>query len=277
MLDGLINIILMLIKIIGIILLPFIFIIFIIFIIIFFKIVYKKIKGSKLPLTGKFKKRSIFKRLFIDFPNQFTEDIFNKEDYEFNEYGLHMVCGEQGSGKTTTVVYLLNKWKQQYPKCRIATNMYYKYQNAELTNYKGVIGRTNGKNGQIEVIDEIQTWFSSLQSKNFPPEMLSEISQQRKQRKCILGTAQVFSRIAKPIREQTHFVYLPVTFLGCITFVRKSHIKYWNDDKQKFTRYLGFFFFIHNKEIRDSFDTYKKIEKYKNIGFKSDLERGNAE
>lgn len=258
-------------KFITIVLSPFL----IIFVLVSFHVIvlyvnYFVIKKDPLPKRGSFKNRSFLKRIIIDFPIQFIEDIRNGSDYEFKEYGLHMVCGEQGSGKTTTVIYLLQKWKKLYPNCKISTNMSYKYEDSSIDHWKDIVTDTNGNYGKIEVIDEIQTWFSSLQSKDFPPEMLQEVSQQRKQRKAIIGTAQIFSRMAKPIREQTHFIYLPMTIFGCITIVRKSHIKYWNEEKQKFTRYLGMFFFVHDFVLRDSFDTYKKIEKYHQQGFKSE-------
>ena len=231
------------------------------------------IKKEHIPKKGEWKKSSIFKRLTWEFPIQFIDDIRNSQDYEFKEYGVHIVCGEQGSGKTTTVVYLLNKWRKLYPELKVSSNMDYLHEVSPITHWKDVVNSNNGVLGKVEVIDEIQTWFSSNQSKDFPPEMLQEVSQQRKQRKAIIGTAQVFSRMSKPLREQTHFVYLPMTLFGCITIVRKSHVKYWNDEKQTFSRYTGYFMFVHNKEIRDAFDTYKKIEKYSQDGFKSDIER----
>lgn len=252
---------------------PLIFTFIIVFLHMFIRYIYFfVIKKYPIPKRGKYKIPSIFQRLYFQFPKQFIDDLINQKDYEFKEYGIHMVCGEQGSGKTTTVVYLLNKWKKLYPKCLVSTNMDYKYQDSEINHWKDIVQSSNGIHGKIEVIDEIQTWFSSLQSKDFPPEMLQEVSQQRKQRKAIIGTAQIFSRMSKPLREQTHFIYLPMTICGCLTIVRKSHIKYWNDEKQKFTQYTGMFFFVHNKELRDSFDTYKKIEKYSKEGFKSESE-----
>ena len=36
---------------------------------------------------------------------------------------------------------------------------------------------------------------------------------------------------------------------------------------------IGMFFFVHNKELRESFDTYHKIEKMSQQGFKSEGER----
>lgn len=235
---------------------------------------YYYLKGYRMKKKDfKYIKDSIIKRLFIQFPNRLSLDLYNRDPYEFNEYGLHMFCGEQGSGKTTAIVHKLIDLKKQYPKCKIRTNMNYTKQDGEIDHWQTLVSNDNGEYGQVEVIDEIQTWFSSLQSKDFPPEMITEISQQRKQRKMLIGSAQVFSRIAKPIREQTTFVYLPFTFLGCLTVVRVSKPRYWNDEEQRFTRYIKTYFFVHTEEIRNSFDTYLKIEKYNKTGFKTETEQ----
>ena len=226
------------------------------------RILYLRIfKKVNFPVYPEYKKPSIFKRLYIQFPIRFVTDMINRVPDDFREYGIRMVCGEQGSGKTITVVYLLQKWAQQYPNMKTITNMNYAHENAQLTHWKDIMTLNNGTKGVAVVIDEIQTWFSSLQSKDFPIEMLTELSQQRKQRKVILGTAQVFSRIGKPIREQTHLVYIPKTYFGCLTHVRITKAHYWNDKEQKFTKYEGSFFFVHTDEIRNAFDTYQKIEK----------------
>lgn len=238
---------------------------------------YRFIKKLELPKNiSEYKPISIFKRLFIQFPNQFWLDRFNRKPGEFMEYGLHLVCGEQGSGKTTSVVdLLLNRWKKQYPFLKIYTNLDYKYENGKITHWKDLLSeqRSNGIYGVVNVIDEIQSWFSSLQSKDFPPEMLGEISQQRKQRKCIVGTAQVFGRVAKPIREQTSFVYLPFTIAGCLTVVRVSKPIYYDETTFTFKKYIRTYFFVHTPKLRNAFDTYKRIENYRDIGFKTDLER----
>jgi hypothetical protein len=230
-----------------------------------------RLKGFKREkFIGKVTRKGLLKRIFIEFPRQYAEDFFNNNPNDFSYYGLHMFCGRQGSGKTVAIVQMLMMLQDKYPNLKVHTNMEYKYQDAKISHWKQVVERTNGTSGCVEVIDEIQAWFSSLQSKDFPPEMLSEISQQRKQRKMLIGSAQVFSRIAKPIREQTTYVYLPRTFFGCLTIVRKSRPEFWNDEEQVFTKYEGTYFFIHNKKIRDAYDTYERINSYKNKGFKSD-------
>ena len=65
----------------------------------------------------------------------------------------------------------------------------------------------NGADGIIFVIDEIHTLFSSLQSAKMPESTLTVWSQNRKNRRVILGTSQRFTRVAKGIREQTTWNY----------------------------------------------------------------------
>lgn len=252
---------------------PLLFVLGIIFLSFLYYHIKHYIQGNRLKKSiSKYKKPSIIRRIFLQFPERLSKDIYNREPGEFKEYGLHMFCGEQGSGKTTSVVHLLQLMKEKYPKCLIRTNMNYIHEDGQITHWKDLVSNSNGIYGQIEVIDEIQTWFNSLQSKDFPVEMLTEISQQRKQRKMLVGTAQVYSRIAKPIREQTTFVYMPFTIFGCLTVVRVTKPQYWNDEKQTFTKYLRSYFFVHTDAIRNAFDTYLKIRKYSETGFKSETE-----
>lgn len=238
---------------------------------------FKLIKKYSFPKNlSQYNPKSFLKRIFWELPRQFWLDRFNKIPGEFNEYGLHLFCGEQGSGKSTAVVeLLLEKWSKKYPRLKIYTNMEYSRQDGAITHWKDLLDeyRNNSVYGVVNVIDEISGWFSSLQSKDFPPEMLREISQQRKQRKVILGTAQIFGRVAKPIREQTSFVYLPFTIAGCLTIVRVSKPIYYDEEKFAFKRYIKTYFFVHTPQIRNSFDTYKKIENYNKVGFKSDKDR----
>ena len=247
---------------------PILVIITIVFISFIIQFIYLGTKGYKMK--GKIpviKRIGIFKRLFVLFPNRLAKDIYNRDPLDFKEHGLHLFCGEQGSGKTTAVCDLILKWQQRYPSMKVYTNMSYKHEDGPINHWKDILDLNNGTYGTAIVIDEIQTWFSSNESRDFPPEMITEISQQRKQRKAIIGTAQVFSRIAKPIREQATYIYLPMTIAGCLTIVRKTKSEWWDNEKQKFKRYIGTYFFVHTDEIRESFDTYKKIQRYKQNGF----------
>lgn len=227
---------------------------------------------KKLPKNLVYKKKGLFRRLVIDFPKQYVEDLYNRDPYDFMEHGLHMFCGRQGAGKTVALTELMLRWKKRYPKLKINTNMCFRDEDGVIEHWHDIVGNNNGTHGAVMTLDEIQTWFSSNQSKNFPPEMITEISQQRKQRKCILGSAQVFSRIAKPIREQTTYVYMPRTFFGCLTIVRITRPEFWDDEKQDFKKYIKTYFFVHDNNLRTAYDTYKKIEKYKEGGFKETVD-----
>lgn len=213
------------------------------------------------------RRKSFFKRLLVDFPKQYWEDRFTRNPEAFPLYGLHLITGEQGSGKTVALAAMLLDLKKQYPKLKISTNFNYIHQDSEITHWRDIVFDNNGEYGKLEVIDEIQNWFNSLQSKDFPIEMITEISQQRKQRKIIIGTSQVFNRVAKPIREQVDFLYEPLTIAGCLTIVRVSKPKKSEDGSVIKRRMSRIYFFVHSKEIRDSFDTYKKIEKMSQQGY----------
>lgn len=229
----------------------------------------KKIKRKKGNL-GRVKKHSILRRIYIDFPYRLIKDIMESDPDEFKEFGVRFICGEQGSGKTVFLTKYLLDLKKKYPKLKIQTNYNYKYEDDKITHWKDLIERSNGIYGYVNVIDEVQNWFNSLASKNFPPEMMTEISQQRKQRKLFLCTSQVFGRVAKPIREQAMLVYEPFTLFGCLTFVR-CYKPYFDDTGtlvKKVPR--GFQFFVHTDEIRKSYDTFKKVEELSKIGFKSE-------
>lgn len=229
------------------------------------------IKKMKVPKQCKKpKKKNILIRLLFLLPHQIVIDLFNKQDYEFNENGFHLFVGEQGSGKTISLVYTIMQMKKQYPKMKVRTNMSYKYEDGEIKSWKNLVFSNNGIYGQIDVIDEVQNWFNSLQSKDFPPEMFSEITQQRKQRKCIFGTSQVWGRVAKPIREQVKYVYKPLTLFGCLTIIRKYKPNVDDEGSIDTLKLRSISFFIHNDEVRNAFDTYKKIQIQSLKGYKSE-------
>jgi len=230
---------------------------------------FKKIKRKKGTL-GKVKKHSIIRRIYIDFPHRLVKDRLERDPEEFQEYGVRFICGEQGSGKTVFLTKYLLDLKKKYPKLKIQTNYNFRDEDEKIRHWKDVIERNNGIYGYVNVLDEVQNWFNSLASKDFPPEMMTEISQQRKQRKLFLCTSQVFGRVAKPIREQAMLVYEPFTLFGCLTFVR-SYKPYFDDTGTLVKKKpRGFQFFVHNDVIRESFDTYKKVEELSKIGFKSE-------
>lgn len=228
-----------------------------------------KYKIKFKPPVSTYKKKSKLKRLFIDFPRALARDLLRRDPNEFRVNGFHCFCGEQGSGKTISMTAKILELKQKYPKVKVLSNFDCEFSDGLITDWHDIVFTNNGKEGIIIAIDEIQNWFSTAESKDFPPEMLQEITQQRKQRKMIIATSQRFQRLAKPLREQINILYEPFTVLGCLTFVRVRKPSVDDDGKldRLHTRKRGTYFFVHDDELRDSYDTFQKIARQANGGY----------
>lgn len=221
-------------------------------------------KGAHVPL----KKRSSLRRIFIDLPRQYAIDYMNREADFFPYQGLIVYCGRQGHGKTVSMVHDMMQIQKEYPRCKVMTNFAYTKEDKELRHWKPLIKYKNGHLGVIACLDELQNWFSSNQSKNFPPEMLQVITQNRKNRRVIFGTAQNFYLLAKAIRSQTVEVRDCMTLFGCLTIVhRKEPVLDAAGDVVEWKN-RGFYFFVHDEELRNSYDTYKVIDSLADSGFK---------
>ncbi len=227
-------------------------------------------RGKRLKKSNhnRVKKKSMFRRIFIDTPKQFVDDLFDKESDFFSYQGLIIFEGRQGAGKTISMIEFAMRMQEEYPLAKCITNLGYQYEDDKLKDWRMLMDYKNDKRGVIVVMDELQNWFSSNDSKNFPPEMLSVITQNRKNRRIILGTSQNFYLLAKAIRSQATEVRRCTTLLGCLTIVRRAEPILDSEGNVKEWKNRGSYFFVHNKKLRDSYDTYKVIENLSKSGFK---------
>ena len=123
----------------------------------------------------------------------------------------------------------------------------------------------NDKCGVIFFIDEIHLELNSLESKNVPVEVMVEISQQRKQRKHIVGTSQRYNRMAKPLREQVKDIVACKNFFGAIQY--NKYID--GDSTHEVNGELAYdikrrMLWFHSPEMYKSYDTYVKMRRYNN-------------
>lgn len=212
--------------------------------------------GSHNPLdlfrTIKYKRE--FKKLHSDY---------------FEPDGLLVFCGVQGSGKTLSAVNYISQLSYEYPKCIICTN-------TELTNinpqskvieYRGISSLTNIENGELGVlyfIDEIHLEFNSLESKQIGIEVFVEIAQQRKQRKHIVGTSQVYGRLAKPFREQIRWVVACKNFFGLIQYnVLIDGATTTEKDGELYYESSRPYIWFHSPKLYKGYDTYAKMKRYR--------------
>lgn len=202
----------------------------------------------------------------IDGVNAQIWKMKNAIPYEMKVTGINIFCGPQGSGKTLSMVHYFKKILKDYPKAIVVTNIDF---NFEVTNkvikYKGFedFKIENGVFGVIYILDEIHLILNSLESKGVPLSILVELSQQRKQRKLILGSSQIYSRMAKPLREQIRNVIICKNYFGLLQFnyLIDAFNSKEKDGELKFDR-LKTSFFFHSKEDYKAYDTYKKMDTY---------------
>lgn len=188
----------------------------------------------------------------------------------FHPDGLIVFVGPQGSGKTLSAVNYVRNLIEKYPKALIVTNLELKflpknYKNLrEFRNADDFFKYKNGEEGIIYLIDEIQLYFNSLQSKNINLEVINYISQQRKQRVHIVGTSQVFGRMAKPLREQFDTVILCKKFFNCIEKMMIIDRDSIDDENSTSTNLNAKVkrskWGIYSPEMFDTYDTYKVID-----------------
>lgn len=195
---------------------------------------------------------------------------FRKENPEyFYPEGLLVFCGSQGSGKTLSAVQYVKKLCIEYPRAVLVTNTKINGLPAHtaVIPYNGIESLTsheNGLCGVIYFIDEIHLEFNSLESKNVPIEVMIEVSQQRKQRKHIVGTSQVYMRMAKPLREQIKNVVICKNFFKCIQFNKliDGESAHEENGKLKFDTVKNIIWF-HSPKLYNSYDTYAKMKRYR--------------
>lgn len=234
---------------------------------IFLAIEYHKGRRPNPTSVKQVRRPNLLYSLFVLTPKQMVEDFLNRPSDFFKPQGLIIFTGRQGRGKTVAMAEYIHYLQSCYPKSKCITNFDFKQQNDALIHWKQLIDYKNAHMGVIVGMDELQNWFSCNQSKNFPPEMLGVITQNRKNRRVILGTSQNFYLLAKAIRSQATEVRECMTLAGCFTIVRcrepilddKGDVKEW--------KARGWYWFAHTPKIRNSYDTYKVIESLSESGF----------
>lgn len=192
----------------------------------------------------------------------------NNPDYFYPD-GIWVFCGPQGSGKTLSAVQCLQKICEEYPKALVVSNLDIKGVNNEIIpfeSYDQLKEMDNGINGIIFFLDELHILWNSLESKDIPVSEMACFCQMRKNRRVIIGTAQVYSRIAKPIREQLKYAIDCRNYFGLLQVNRvldpaESIEKNGNIE----AKLVGTKIWFHNPKLYGSYDTLFKIERAKRL------------
>lgn len=219
----------------------------------------------------------------------------------FDPCGTLVFCGSQGTGKTLSATNYVYNVCKSYPCSILCTNvalkdfpfntgysinakgecvLYWKETGEVVTSEKILDGTfrkvcieydgldclkfiSNGEYGVTYYIDELHLELNSLESKNIPIEVITEISQQRKQRKHIVGTSQIFMRLAKPVREQIKNIVLCKIWFGCIQFNKCIDGETCTEESGKLKATVrGRFIYPHRAEMYERYDTFAKMKRY---------------
>lgn len=213
-----------------------------------------------------------FISMFVDFIRWLVYDllwtIINGKI--FKPYGLTCFVGRQGGGKTISMVEYLDRMKEMYPDCIVVTNFNYIKQDMPFTSWRQFTEVRNGLKGVIFAIDELQNEYNSNNWKDFPEDLLSVVTMQRKQRIKIIATSQVFTRVVKQLREQCYEVVECKTFLGRWTRQKCYDADDYNyiidnptPERRFRTRKKWKYSFIQNNIVRKLFDSYAVVESIK--------------
>lgn len=177
--------------------------------------------------------------------------------------GSRVYIGHQGEGKTLSMVDYTFRIKEAFSSCKIFTNV--KLRNIphyRLEDDEGVIralNYQNGENGVLVLLDEAHLFFNK--KGGIPLEVLTAISQQRKDRRRLIFTSQIWNELDISLRKQVEEVVacrkigrfqLNTVYDGRTVRIDKSDYSYVMDKKYREL-------FKHNQEFYDRFDTYQKI------------------
>lgn len=195
--------------------------------------------------------------------------IKNSNPDELSVTGINIFTGPQGSGKSLSMIHYAKEIIKDNPKAIIVTNLEFNFNVPnEVRRYSGFddFKIENDIYGVIYILDEIHLILNSLESKGVPLSVIVELSQQRKQRKLILGTSQVYSRMAKPLREQIQNVIVCKNFFKLLQFnylINAFETKEVDGELKVKKTKVSFFF--HSKGDYLAYDTYKKMDMYVGI------------
>ena len=234
-----------------------------------FLLIVQLVKGKKLE--------DIVLSRWVDFIRFKIWDLIHYDKNKFPLKGIYMFAGRQGSGKTISMVEYAYRLKKKYPELVIVSNFNCSFAR-RMNSWEDFYKIRNGKKGVLFLIDEIQNEYSSSDSRNFPPGLLRQVTMQRKQSIAIFATSQVYTRVAKPIREQCFYVIECSCFLGRYVRLKCFDADVYNDiidtsdpDKRMKMRPVWKYKYIQSNKLRSLYDTDEVVKNLADRDYNFDI------
>lgn len=179
--------------------------------------------------------------------------------------GSRVYKGYQGSGKTLSMVKYAFDVQKRYPNCHIFSNFKIK----GLNNYhyiwndndlKVALTFRNGTDGVLVLLDEAHLYFGKKSGISL--DVLTAISQQRKDRRRIVFSSQIWEELDISLRKQVKEIVSCRCFFNCIQINTISDGETLSFDKfsgQYVAKKIRTEIFKHNLDLYNSYDTLQKI------------------
>lgn len=179
--------------------------------------------------------------------------------------GMTVYKGLQGCGKSLSLTKDAFDIKKDFPECVVFSNMY--LYGIEYNFYKSVsdlvncLSYKNGDKGVLIIIDEAQNYFNK--KTGVPLEIMAQLCQNRKNRRCILMTSQIWEDLDVMVRKQVK------TVVNCRCILGKFQLNtYHNGESLSFDKLSGEYvapkrftkIFKHNNEYYNRYNTLEIIE-----------------
>lgn len=181
--------------------------------------------------------------------------------------GSRVYKGHQGKGKTLSMVHYALSVKKQFPKCIIYSNIKLKNTPFDLTYFyfddvaglREAISKTNGADGVLVLLDEAHLFFN--RKDGIGVDVLTAISQQRKDRRKLVFSSQIWEELDLSLRKQVKEVVDCHTFWH-IEINRVSDgetLSYDKTQSEYVAKKIRLEIFKLNDENVSVYDTYQKI------------------
>lgn len=173
--------------------------------------------------------------------------------------------GFQGSGKTLSLVQYVIELQKDFPDCKIYSNVIIKgLNNFKLITDDNILNEAltikNGPQGVAVVLDEAHLYFGK--KSGIPLDVLTAISQQRKDRRRMIFTSQIWEELDISLRKQVKDIVNCRNFFGKFQYNTIHDGESLTYDKMK-SAYVAnkrySYIFKHNEALYSRYDTYQKI------------------
>lgn len=179
--------------------------------------------------------------------------------------GSRVYYGHQGNGKTLSLVRYVEQIKKQFPACKVFSNVILNnipdfVQIKTPADLSHALSVGNGRAGVLVCLDEAHLFFNNTRG-GISLDVLTAISQQRKDRRHIVFTTQIWEEMDISLRKQVPEIIKCRRFLNMIILTHyNGYTMKYNKQENEFIADKDYteIYKLHDR-LYKAYDTYQKI------------------